>query len=63
MSIRFENLPNRRAIIDRRLIAEQLLEIEADGKDSALLRKAASPLFRDALDLLYELKRIAAEAK
>jgi len=49
MSIRFENLPNRRAIIDRRLIAEQLLEIEADGKDSALLRKAASPLFRDAL--------------
>jgi len=49
MSTRFENLPNRRAIIDRRLIAEQLLEIEADGKDSARLRNAASPLFRDAL--------------
>jgi [protein-PII] uridylyltransferase len=49
MSIRFENIPNRRAIIDRRLLAEQLLEIDATGKDSAKLRQAASPLLRDAL--------------
>jgi len=49
MSIRFENIPNRRAIIDRRLIAEQLLEIDATDKDSAKLRLAAAPLFRDAL--------------
>src|SRR5882762_5452937 len=49
MSIRFENIPQRRAIIDRRLLAEQLLEIDATGKDSAKLRQAAAPLFRDAL--------------
>lgn len=49
MSIRFENIPHRRAIIDRRLIAEQLREIDATGKDSAALRHAAAPLFRDAL--------------
>ena len=49
MSIRFENIPNRRAIIDRRMLAEQLQEIGATAKDSAKLRMAAAPLFRDAL--------------
>ena len=49
MSIRFENIPHRRAIIDRRLIAEQLAEIGDEGRDSAALRAAAAPLFRDAL--------------
>ena len=49
MSIRFENIPNRRTIIDRRLLAEQLAEIDAKDKDSAKLRQAASPLLRDAL--------------
>ena len=49
MSIRFENIPNRRAIIDRRMLAEQLQEIGATAKDSAKLRMAAAPLVRDAL--------------
>jgi [protein-PII] uridylyltransferase len=49
MSIRFENIPHRRAIIDRRLIAEQFAEIDPAGKDSAAMRQAGAPLLRDAL--------------
>ena len=49
MSIRFENIPHRRAIIDRRLLTEQLQDIDAASKDSAKLRLAAVPLFREAL--------------
>ncbi|HWI85241.1 MAG TPA: [protein-PII] uridylyltransferase [Sphingomonas sp.] len=47
MSIRFEALPQRRAIIDRRAIADALAALEGDGP--AALRAAAAPLLRDAL--------------
>ncbi|MBB3909613.1 [protein-PII] uridylyltransferase [Sphingomonas desiccabilis] len=45
---RFEHLANRRAILDRVAVAEQLAGIEAP--DAASLRRAASALLRDALD-------------
>jgi len=48
MSSRFDSLPNRRAIIDRRSIADALAALE--GSDRAKLRQAATPLLKAALD-------------
>ena len=47
MAVRFETLPNRRAIVDRRALADALAALEADGP--AALRAAATPLLRAAL--------------
>ena len=48
MANRFDSLPNRRAIIDRRALADQLFELRGDSP--AALRAAATPLLREALD-------------
>jgi len=48
MANRFDSLPNRRAIIDRRGLADQLSGLE--GGDPGALRAAATPLLREALD-------------
>ncbi|TVV75813.1 [protein-PII] uridylyltransferase [Sphingomonas solaris] len=48
MPARFETLPNRRAIIDRRVIADALGSIPAG--DAAAMRQAATPVLRGALD-------------
>jgi [protein-PII] uridylyltransferase len=48
MSSRFENLPNRRAIVDRRALAEAIAALEID--DPALLRRTATAMLKDALD-------------
>ncbi|WP_374944699.1 [protein-PII] uridylyltransferase [Sphingomonas sp.] len=47
MPSRFESIPNRRAIVDRRLLAESLAAI--DGTDRAALRRQATVLLKDAL--------------
>ena len=48
MSSRFDTLPNRRAIIDRRVIAEELAAI--DINDAGQLRRAATALLKEALE-------------
>ncbi len=48
MATRFDALPQRRAIIDRRGLADALAALEGDGP--AALRVAATPLLRDALE-------------
>ena len=48
MAVRFEALTNRRAIIDRRAIADALAALEGAG--TAELRGAATPLLRSALE-------------
>jgi [protein-PII] uridylyltransferase len=48
MSSRFDSLPNRRAIIDWRVLAETLAAL--DGKDPATLRRESSRLLKTALD-------------
>ena len=48
MPNRFDHLPHRRAIVDRRALADALSAVE--GKDSAALRQAATTQLRDALD-------------
>ena len=48
MSSRFASLPHRRAIIDRRSLAEALAAIE--GSDRAKLRQAATKLLKAALN-------------
>ena len=48
MSARFDALPQRRAIIDRRSVADALTGLTGDSP--AALRGAATPLFRAALD-------------
>ncbi|UIJ47468.1 [protein-PII] uridylyltransferase [Sphingomonas cannabina] len=45
---RFEHVPHRRAIIDRRAIADALAALEA--KDTAALRRAATDRLKQALD-------------
>ena len=47
MPSRFDHLPHRRAIIDRRLVAETLAAI--DGDDRVALRRAATATLKDAL--------------
>jgi len=49
MATRFENIPQRRAIIDRRSLSDSLLQIGPDLTDSGALRREAGPLLRDAL--------------
>ena len=48
MATRFDSLPNRRAIIDRRALADALEGLEGDTP--AALRAAATPVLREALD-------------
>jgi len=48
MATRFDSLPNRRAIIDRRALADALMALTGDNP--AALRAAATPLLRTALD-------------
>ncbi|MBC9033038.1 [protein-PII] uridylyltransferase [Sphingomonas sp. JC676] len=48
MSGRFDSVPNRRLLIDRRGVAERLAAVK--GKDTAALRKAATAELRIALD-------------
>jgi [protein-PII] uridylyltransferase len=48
MPARFDNLPHRRAIIDRRTIADALAAV--DGGDTATLRRAATVQLKAALD-------------
>lgn len=50
MATRFEALPSRRAIIDRRAIADQLTELAEATPDVAQRRKLATPVLRAALD-------------
>jgi [protein-PII] uridylyltransferase len=48
MSTRFDNLPNRRAIVDRRALADAIAALEID--DTGLLRRTATAMLKDALD-------------
>ncbi len=48
MSSRFDQLPNRRAIIDRRSLADALVALE--GRDAAALRNGSAALLKPALD-------------
>jgi len=48
MTTRFESLPSRRAIIDRRALADALAGLEGEG--AAALRAAATPLLREAME-------------
>ncbi len=48
MSSRFDSLPNRRAIIDRRILEEAIAAVEID--DPALLRRTVTAMLKDALD-------------
>ena len=61
MSARFDSIPSRRAIVDRRALAERLREIEATTSDAPARRAQAVALLREALkDGRAELKsRIA----
>jgi [protein-PII] uridylyltransferase len=47
MGTRFDTLPQRRAIIDRRALADALAELGGEGQD---LRGLATPLLKQALD-------------
>ncbi|MEH3107033.1 MAG: [protein-PII] uridylyltransferase [Sphingomonas fennica] len=49
MATRFDNIPHRRAIIDRRATADRLAAIAAGGATGAMLRTAATPVLREAL--------------
>jgi [protein-PII] uridylyltransferase len=60
MSQRFEKLTNRRAIVDRRALADTLSAIE--GNDAATLRRAATTILKAALDAgRAEIERRLAE--
>jgi [protein-PII] uridylyltransferase len=48
MSIRFDSLPNRRAIIDRRAVADALAAL--GGSDATRLRNGATAILKPALD-------------
>ena len=48
MPSRFDHLPNRRAIVDRRALADAIAEIE--GRDAATLRRGATAQLKAALD-------------
>jgi [protein-PII] uridylyltransferase len=48
MNTRFDTLPNRRAIIDRRALADDLAALEMS--DPAQLRRTATVMLKDALD-------------
>ena len=62
MSVRFDQIPNRRAIIDRRALADGLRAIEAATEDTSARRHQLVALLRQALkDGREELKRRIAE--
>jgi len=50
MATRFELLPHRRAIIDRRGVADALSELLPDSRDTAALRGGATTILKAALD-------------
>ncbi len=49
MSTRFELISQKRAIIERRVLADRLADLLPDSNDSAALRAAAFPVLREAL--------------
>lgn len=60
MPNRFDQVPHRRQIIDRRAVADRLAALEGD--DPAKLRQAATPILKDALDTgRLEIERRLAE--
>src|SRR5688500_3152358 len=50
MAARLENLPNRRAIIDRRALADTLAELLPGSSDATALRRGATQTLRKALE-------------
>jgi [protein-PII] uridylyltransferase len=50
MAARFESLPNRRAIIDRRALADAIAELLPGSGDAAALRRGATQILKAALD-------------
>ena len=50
MATKLDLLPQRRAIIDRRAVVEQLALLHPDSSDSSALRQAATGVLREALD-------------
>ena len=58
MSGRFDTLPHRRAIIDRRVLADALAALEGD--DKMALRRGATNLLKGALDRRPRRDRAAA---
>ena len=63
MSQRFDQITNRRAIIDRRALADTLREVAGGQPDRAKCRAAAVVVLGDALKAgRAELKRRLAEA-
>src|SRR3546814_19300285 len=49
MSGRFESMPHRRAIIDRRDLSDALIELGDDG-DASIRRQRATQILKEALD-------------
>lgn len=50
MATKFDLLPQRRAIIDRRAVADALIALLPDSSDPSALRGASTPILRAALD-------------
>jgi len=50
MATKLDLLPQRRAIIDRRAVVEQLALLHPESSDSSALRQAATGVLREALD-------------
>jgi [protein-PII] uridylyltransferase len=50
MAARFETLPNRRMIIDRRAAADQIAELIPGSSDATALRRGATQILKRALD-------------
>ncbi|MCJ8158035.1 [protein-PII] uridylyltransferase [Sphingomonas sp. LaA6.9] len=50
MSVRFESIPQRRAIVDRRALSDALAELMPDSSDTTALRQGAVALLKEALD-------------
>ena len=50
MATRFEALHNRRAIIDRRKLADALVELLPDSSDVSALRREATAMLKSALE-------------
>ncbi|RJF93593.1 [protein-PII] uridylyltransferase [Sphingomonas cavernae] len=51
MSVRFESIPQRRAIVDRRGLSDALAELLPGSGDTTALRQAAVALLKNALDI------------
>ena len=50
MATRFDSIAHRRAIIDRRDVAEKLAALEPDSRDAGRLRQLAGPVLKAALE-------------